>query len=355
MSKAQNKLILHLCGGAGINIGDKVLSTVADLGEGFADLVFNYIDTSRSNIDKINPLGKFTHINAASFGKGVIDGSGSVRSANAQDIEVGVKNYLDENRYTKNVTGEFHVVISSGSGGSGSTINPYIVNTLLSKNIPVMSVIIGDSSNGLSASNTIKTLMSLDNIVRRQNKPLTMMYVNNHKFISKGAQKAEEESNKILFNMFSALSLFMASTNEALDYADILGILDPTMYNSSLPAPVKPGLYGIYIHSGGIEFEENMTPLIARSLSKEGVSFDTGLTLGHHKRGYISADNTNVLSIYEDKLPLHLVLYANFFKDEVGVLNKINQNYKDILENIHSDELFGDVNTSAIDDTGMVF
>lgn len=355
MSKQQYKLILHLCGGAGINVGDKVLSTVADLGEGFAELVFNYIDTSRSNIDKIKPLGKFTHIGAASFGKGVIDGSGSVRSANAADIEAGVKKYLDDNKYTKNVTGEFHIVISSGSGGSGSTINPYIVNTLLSKNIPVMSVIVGDSSNGLSASNTIKTLMSLDNIVRRLGKPLTMMYVNNHKFDSKGAQKAEEESNKILFNMFSALALFMSSNNEALDYADILGILDPTMYNSSLPAPVKPGLYGIYIHSGTVEFDESMTPLLARSLSKEGVNYDTGLTLGHHKRGYISNDSENVLNIYGDKLPLHLVLYANFFKTEVDVLNKINQNFKNILENIQSEELFGDINTSSLDDTGMVF
>lgn len=355
MSKEQYKLILHLCGGAGINIGDKVLSTVADLGEGFAEVVFNYIDTSRSNIDKIEPLGKFTHIKTQSFGKGTIDGSGSVRSTHAADIDVGVKAYLDSMKYNKPVTGEFHIVISSGSGGSGSTINPYLVNTLLSKNIPTMSVVIGDSSNSLSAGNTTKTLMSLDNIARAKNKPLAMVYVNNHRFESKGSQKAEEESNKILFNMFSALALFMSSTNEALDYADLLGILDPTMYNSSLPAPVKPGLYGIYIHSGDIEFDESMTPIIARSLSVEGVSYDTGLTLGHHKRGYISKDNENVLNIYGDKLPLHLVLYANFFKAEVELLNKINQNFKNILEGITSEKLFGDVVTDTVDDSGIVF
>ena len=348
----KNTIVLHLCGGAGINVGDKVLSRVAELGEGFANIEFNYIDTSKSNIDKINKLGEFTQIDAASFGKGQIDGSGSVRSAHAKDIENGVKLYLDKNGFTKNVTGKFHVVVSSASGGSGSTINPYIVNTLLSKNIPVMSVLVGDSTNGLSAGNTIKTLMSLDGIARKNSKPLTMMYVNNHKFENVGAQKAEDESNKILFNMFSALSLFMSSTNEALDYADILGILDPSMYNSSLPAPVKPGLYGIFIHSGSIEFDQGMTPLIARSLSVQGVNYDTGLTLGHHKRGYIESEN--VLNLYGDKLPLHLVLYANFFKEEVNTLNKINTNYKNILEGIQSDELFSDVN-KTVDDDGMVF
>jgi hypothetical protein len=54
-----------------------------------------------------------------------------------------------------------------------------MIKGLLERNIPTVAVVIGDSSNGLSANNTLKTLATLQVIATRESKPLSMIYVNN--------------------------------------------------------------------------------------------------------------------------------------------------------------------------------
>lgn len=112
-----NTLILHACGGCGINIAADVFTQIAELGEGFAKLKFHYVDTSKANIEKIEPRGEFYQIKTQSNSVYEIQGTGADRRKFIHDIIAGVKDYLDKNKYLSLKRDEFHVVAFSTSGG----------------------------------------------------------------------------------------------------------------------------------------------------------------------------------------------------------------------------------------------
>lgn len=110
-------LIVHACGGCGISISDKVFSKLEQLGDGFCKIKYHYIDSSRANIDKIQPKGEFHQIKTKANSIDEISGSGAERKKFAIDIMANIKEYLDMNKYLSLVRSEFHVVIASASGG----------------------------------------------------------------------------------------------------------------------------------------------------------------------------------------------------------------------------------------------
>ena len=112
-----NKMICHFCGGAAISVSDKVFKPVSELGSGFADVEFHYIDTSRANIDKIQPLGEFWQVETALHGKEKITGSGGERTTHVKDAQTSINKYLDKGNWTAMKSNEYHVVVASGSGG----------------------------------------------------------------------------------------------------------------------------------------------------------------------------------------------------------------------------------------------
>lgn len=111
------KINVIACGGAGINVADKVISMVSELGDGFAEVSVSYCDTSRANIDKITPKGKFWQVTTKSHGKDAIDGAGSERQKLSNDIIANVTEYLDSLKIVKHTVGEYYMVIFSASGG----------------------------------------------------------------------------------------------------------------------------------------------------------------------------------------------------------------------------------------------
>lgn len=114
----QNKIVVHALGGAGINVADKVITRVADLGSGFANIEFHYLDTSKANIDKIEPRGEFWHVKTKEFAKSDIQGSGAERRHNASDLIANINEYLDKNKFLKPKPDEFHLAVASASGGN---------------------------------------------------------------------------------------------------------------------------------------------------------------------------------------------------------------------------------------------
>ena len=87
----KNTIVLHACGGCGIQLSHSVFETIANLGEGFSNIKTLYIDTSTSNYDKIQPKSDLFLIKTKDLGKGEIRGSGSERQTNAKDIIPNVK------------------------------------------------------------------------------------------------------------------------------------------------------------------------------------------------------------------------------------------------------------------------
>ena len=346
----KNNMIIHACGGAGINTAAKVFDMVSELGEGFSNVKFNYLDTSDANINKIDQRGQFWLVKTKAHSKEAISGSGGERRTHSVDIAANVSEYLDQNKILRRVPGEYHIVVASASGGSGSVISAMLVKNLLERNIPTIAVIIGDSSNGLSANNTLDTLGSLNSIAVTTNKALAVIYVNNHGLIDNGMHSAIDKANKILFNTMSTVALFLSSENEALDSQDMTNIIDQSNYKK---IPIPAGLYGLAIYSKNIELPKNVIPMIGRTLSAGNIPFDTGLTLQHHKHGYVT--ESNALEIFKDQFPLHMVTYANFFTNEEKSLRAVTEDYNNIMNSIKIDNITGTSRSVIDDETGLVF
>lgn len=113
---AKHTLVLHYCGGAAARISHSVFSELGDISNALPELREHYIDTRDYNLD--TPIrGDLFRITSADNSKIERVGSGNERRGSIRDITLGVQKYLDEKKYLKPITGEFHVVVSSMSGG----------------------------------------------------------------------------------------------------------------------------------------------------------------------------------------------------------------------------------------------
>lgn len=349
MAKERNKLICHFAGGCAISVSDKVVTKIAELGDGFADIVFNYIDTSNANISKISPRGDFWKIKTAQHGKHEIDGSGGERRQNAVDVLADTKEYLDSKKYNKINPNEFHLVMCSGSGGSGNVISIGIIDNLLKANIPTIAVVIGDSSNGLYGINTLNTLASLNSISIKNNKPLGIIYSNNYSSGYGNIKKGEEEVNKLIQSYITTLALFLSGNNENLDNQDMRGIIDQSNYKT---IGINPGLYGIQFFSKEVKKIEGSAPTVGRTLTLPDDDTSVGVPLLHHKVGYV--DDNDAIAMFKDQFPLHMVMFSNFFEAEEENLNKIADDAYNVANSIKSKDVQGTSKSKLDDETGLV-
>lgn len=344
-------LVIHAAGGGGISSINEAGALIDNLGEGFCKVKYHYIDSSRANIDKIEPKGEFYQITALANAGDGIDGSGSERRMHAVDIVENVKKYLDTNKYFEKVNGEYHIVCASASGATGAVSSAMIIKHLVMRNIPTVALIIGDSSNLLYTKNTINSLASLDNIAKQTKKAISVTYINNHSLLNKtqGLAGAEKAANEHIGNILTSLSLFLSGQNEALDSQDMINILMPTNYQQ---IKVQPGLYGLMFFAQDIQPIDGAIPVVGRSLTTYGNDFDTNIPLLHHKRGYITSTSA-IGIIKEDNLPLHMISFANYFTTEQKNLNDLKQNYENIASNITNESLAG-CEDGQLDDSGLI-
>lgn len=336
----ENKIIGHFCGGAGISISDKAISMVSDLGEGFAEIEYNYIDTSDSNYHNLeNKRGSFWQVKTKSHARGLIDGSGGERATNLDDILGNIADYLDQKKIKKAVTGEYHMVVFSASGGTGNVAAQGIVMTLMERNIPTFCVCVGDSSTSIYTTNTLKVLESFDKLAIRKNKALCMIYDNNNAEHNGSEDIAEKAVNKKIFNTVSSMALFLSRGLESIDNQDMTYFLNQTDYKSF---HAEPGLYGVHVYSGQVDLPKGAIPTGARTLLKEGTEGPgTGLTLLHSKKGFVIHENPK--TIYSEQFPLHMVAYANFFTTEHKILLKTSDDYNNIAKSIKHERIASEV------------
>lgn len=355
-----NKIIAHCAGGCGINLGDRVLAQVADLGEGFSDIEFHYIDTSRANIDKIKPRGEFFQVSAQSYGADKIDGSGGSRQKHAADIIKNIPIYMNTNNILKRNTGEYHMVVFSASGGSGSMAGSILIKHLLERDIPTIAVVVGDSSNAAVTKSTLGTIATLDNFAVRAKKPLSVIYVNNHGLaVGINHSEAEKLANKQLMNTLALVSLFLSNEHESLDDSDMVNIIDQSQHKTIWDNEVAEklsGLYGLAVSTKEIKLiasAHGTTPVAARGLGIGSVEADTNVELMQYKKGKITLENP--IELYKDLAPLFMVSYANFFNAEHAALTQSNENYQNILNSISNSRLSGAAKSVQDDSTGIIF
>lgn len=351
MSEIQGKIVCHFCGGCATSIAGKVVTSIADLGEGFASIEFNYIDTSRVSYDKLpDPRGELFLVTNKDHGGTTIHGSGGERRLKSVEIMKNIPDYLNQHKIFKVDPGVYHAVFFSASGGSGSTIGLFIVKALLERNIPVICVVVGDSSSGIYTINTLNALATLNKVALDLNKPLSLIYINNTNFFTSGTATAERDANSYLAKTLTGLSLFLSGNNGELDNQDILNFIDQSKYGT---ISVKPGLYGVHIYSKEINLPEGATPTGMRILTVGEQDFAVNPSILHFKRGYVT--NGNALNVIKDEqYPLYMVNYANFFALEEKILRPQTENVYNVAENIVNDQVKGTSKSHLDEETGLI-
>lgn len=202
------KMRVFAAGGCGCNIGKILIKQEMTNREltGFAEIDVAFLDTSASNLKGMS--AEKVHCLEG------MDGSGKKREANVDKIALHIKSILQ--RFNPM---DLNVVVSSGSGGSGSVFTPLIVQELLSENKPTVVILVGSTDSIIEHRNTTRTLLSLEAMSQRTQKPLPVIYLENN------SDKDRDEVNASVVKLIGYLSILFSRQNDELDSADLVNFL----------------------------------------------------------------------------------------------------------------------------------
>lgn len=192
-SKSAGKIRLYAAGGCGTNLATKV-SDLFDV---------CYVDTSASNHQEGVDTGNRYLISG-------LDGSGKNRRENYAIIAKEVPAIIE-----KFEPAVFNVVVFSASGGSGSTLGPLIIKSLLEDEQAVVAVVVGADDSAITINNTVNTIKSLESISAMTGLPVVMSYHQNTPGVSRGSVDDEVEF------VLHALGILTSGENQELDTKDL--------------------------------------------------------------------------------------------------------------------------------------
>lgn len=350
---ATNKLVIIACGGGATAMTYHALKGLRDLGDGFADVEYHFVDMSRNNYDKIEPIGDFYQVKRlATNDRNELNGSGGDRYITAKEAVANAPAILDSIKLTKKETNVFVCVAFTASGGSGSSLGIAITDLLMEKNIPVFNLIIGDSGDALKLRNTQAVLATLNMKATNKNKCLISYYVNNAE-MNKSQTQAEKLANDKFKNVMATMCLFLSGDNESLDSTDMSNFINQQDYKSiKMPA----GLYSLTFHTGNdaIVLPEHCLPTVARTLTLAGKDVHFDLNVLHHKIGAVTSENA--IAIFgENSFPLHIVASSGLLKEEIAQLAKLNQASAQRQNDLKSTMIEAPVQSIQDEDTDMFF
>lgn len=347
---AKHKLIVSAFGGGGYNVVNKVVSELEEISNALPELVYHFVDTKEFN--GTEPLrGDYYRIVNTSNSGAVIEGSAGDRRTNATEIMSGVQKFLDEKKYTKRVTGEFHLACFSAGGGSGSVAGLFYVEGLLKKGIPVVVMLIGDSSDVLKAKNNLNVIATLNHYAIKYNRAISVIYVNNDTVLkSNNPSEKEARANELLRNSIITLATFLSATNEELDTQDMINFLDQSNYST---IQVKPGLYSLYVAGKSLENTslQNAVVSSARILTTKDQDYDLPIKVLQYKRGYLV--DPDLIEVMGDNTPIYMFNVMNLFETEQDRLKQVIEEGDEYLNSMASSKIEADKSAELDSDTGM--
>ena len=204
--KNSHAVRIYGAGGCGINIASVIGDRPATGSTAATECV--YVDTSKSNLSKVKDD------KAAVFLLEGVDGSGKVRKENYNEISDKVGELLLAHGPL-----DLNLVVFSCSGGSGSVYGPLIVRELLLRGAAVIALVVGSKESAITANNTLNTLKSLENIVRKTEASLVMHYNQNPTDSPRTAVDAA------VLAAIQSLLVLGSSVNDGLDSKDLANFL----------------------------------------------------------------------------------------------------------------------------------
>jgi len=343
MEKKAN-IILHGVGGAGINIANTIVEEY-DFGL-LANLEVYVLDSTDKTVQAYEDLEEtFYLIKSERRSNKGLDGSGGERKnpALVKEYAANVKKYLDEFDLVTPKVDNFHIVIHSGSGGTGSTAGALLIQELIQAGNVVLPIVIGDTSSLLFTNNTIKTVESLENIANKNKISMPIVYYTNT-LNSVTNRTTEREINKKVVTLMFLIGSLLSGKIRNIDNEDIRKFLQPSLFSS---IRVNNGIYELAVQVGELNVDDAFLVRTLTAEKNEDVSIVNPVLQA--KTGYIIDED--VEAIFDD-LPIHLFLrndsifqiFEYLEKTYEELENKTKQRRRTLKSSRNSDE----------DDTGLV-
>jgi hypothetical protein len=269
MAKHQTLAILG-CGGCGTNIARLYQNNDAVLGP-----KVSYYDTSVSNLNLENEAHAFLIEGT--------DGSGMKRDLNVEPMRKNVAPALK-----KFTPGDFNIVVFSASGGTGSVFGPLILDELMTRGVPAMVAVIGDTDSAKATENTLGTLRTLSALSAKHKTSIPMLYSE----MSPGAQRREVD--KLIHEGIDAIKLLTNGQNAELDSQDIVHWMHYERVTSHSAA-----LSLLNIYNANEKVADLHGALSVASLYASTDDPHATVTTAYKVKGYTNAQGT---------VPLHFVL-----------------------------------------------
>lgn len=146
------------------------------------------------------------------------------------------------------------VLVYSGSGGTGSSMGPTAHEMLVEKGIPTVSIVIGDMSDVNRGSNTVRTLLNLNDKTELLDHPIVFSYFQNGES-SQGALNAD------VCSFIDTLRVALSDENIRIDTMDVHHLF---FYNKVVKA--TPILSELSFIAGDATDKYKKNPVAALSL-----------------------------------------------------------------------------------------
>lgn len=327
-AKQQGRMNVVGCGGGGTNVVSRLEKLTEINDPVFSKITTAYIDTSRSNEDRI-PRSKLNLIEAR-------DGSGQKRTENSSEIMDSIPS-IAHSLPQADVT----IAVSSGGGGSGSVIAPLLVRFLMERKQPVIVFLVGSAMSLMDAKNTLSTIASYEGLVEANQMPLTLVYLQN------SATMSRSEVDQAFFDMISALSMLYSRNNREMDTQDLRHLLSYDKVTAHGPQLTVLNIVGNDQSVGNIGNLISLATLIHGDMDS---SFN-GQRADYHTIGYVQSDDVEVVS----KLPLHFAITDGILHDVAAELEEVIKESANALEVRKPKKSISSSVAGTRDKSGLVF
>jgi hypothetical protein len=286
------RVLVHGCGGAGVNITAQEIERLKQDVKVFGLVETRYIDTATADINEyefIPDSDKFI-ISSGKLNKN-IDGAGGVRESLNEFITEAVKNYVD---CLDKHSDDIHIVISSASGGSGSLIAPRLIHNLKTLKLPVIYIMVTDTSSVMYCDNSLKTAKHIEVAGNKYNYSIPTIMIDN--------KDAVDVVNARVGLQVEQLAILCNGNHKSLDTTDML------MFIGNAYDKEATGLVTLSIHTNDTisKLSDSFISTLRILTDDRLFKLDTNVLskVRQYKQGYPNDDV--VARIKECKLPLPL-------------------------------------------------
>lgn len=293
------KLNLYCSGGMALNVGAHFAKYTAKQSPGFAEISTYFIDTSKSNLGAGIPEENIYLVDG-------LDGSGKVRASNYTALAECSKEILHKFK-----PADVNVVLSSASGGTGSTISPILVSELLARGELVVVIMVGSTSSRIETENTLKTLKSYEMISHKRQLPVVAAYRENSSKTPRGMVDAEIQTLIVL------LAALFSGENRELDMSDLRNFI-----NFNKVTSYTPKLSMLDFFSEKIILEKGEALVTVATLVDDTTHSEVDIPTEYQATGYLPEVTKKGLTV---GLPVHTCVIAGYFN---GVVDRLESKLK---------------------------